>query len=152
MKSEMQELFGIMDFYRRYTPLTLIENLNPGDLRMMLAILELTEEGDGMAKVCDVVEKMNCPPPAVSRGLKLMEERGYLVRETNPKDRRHTFVYLTDSGKKELELAECTIQKFHAQVVQRVGREEICDLIVSLKKFFDVSKEIYENWEKEESK
>ena len=47
---------------------------------------------EGAIYVSEVARAMRQPMPAVSRGLRMMEQDGSIVRETDPNDRRKTFV------------------------------------------------------------
>ena len=50
---------------------------------------------EGAIYVSEVARAMRQPMPAVSRGLRMMEQDGSIVRETDPNDRRKTFVRIT---------------------------------------------------------
>ena len=47
---------------------------------------------DGAIYVSDIARYMHQPMPAVSRGLRAMEQDGHITRETDPNDRRKTLV------------------------------------------------------------
>ena len=53
---------------------------------------------EGAIYVSEVARAMRQPMPAVSRGLRMMEQDGSIVRETDPNDRRKTFVRITPQG------------------------------------------------------
>ncbi len=54
---------------------------------------------EGAIYVSEVARAMRQPMPAVSRGLRMMEQDGSIVRETDPNDRRKTFVRITPAGR-----------------------------------------------------
>ena len=53
---------------------------------------------DGAIYVSDIARYMHQPMPAVSRGLRAMEQDGHITRETDPNDRRKTLVRITPEG------------------------------------------------------
>ena len=53
---------------------------------------------DGAIYVSDIARYMHQPMPAVSRGLRAMEQDGHITRETDPGDRRKTLVRITPEG------------------------------------------------------
>lgn len=55
---------------------------------------------DGSIYVSELARAMRQPMPAVSRGLRLLEQDGHILRETDPNDRRKTLVRITRKGSK----------------------------------------------------
>lgn len=53
------------------------------------------EEGIGAARLA---EEVHCSPPAVSRLLRTLEEKGCIVRKTDSHNRRKTRIVLTEKG------------------------------------------------------
>lgn len=53
---------------------------------------------DGSIYVSELARAMRQPMPAVSRGLRLLEQDGHILRETDPNDRRKTLVRITRKG------------------------------------------------------
>ena len=53
---------------------------------------------DGSIYVSELARAMRQPMPAVSRGLRLLEQDGHILRETDPNDRRKTLVRITPEG------------------------------------------------------
>ena len=67
---------------------------------MLQSLYNLIEQHgcDGAIYVSDIARQMHQPMPAISRGLRQMEQDGHIVRETDPKDRRKTLVRITPAG------------------------------------------------------
>ena len=63
-----------------------------------LHILIEQRGAEGAIYVSEVARAMRQPMPAISRGLRMMEQDGSIVRETDPNDRRKTFVRITPKG------------------------------------------------------
>jgi DNA-binding MarR family transcriptional regulator len=88
-----------------------------------------------------VSDKMHGKSTAVSRSLKSLEERGYIQRTVNEKDRRITYVCLTQPGEKMLRSAEKIMDEFTDAVFGRLGEENLDKLIDYLNTLFDVASE-----------
>lgn len=54
--------------------------------------------GDGKITISELAAKAGVLPSAISRTLRGLEEKGYIVRNVNQKDRRNTYVELTAKG------------------------------------------------------
>ena len=69
---------------------------------MLQSLYNLIEQHgcDGAIYVSDIARQMHQPMPAISRGLRQMEQDGHIVRETDPKDRRKTLVRITPAGER----------------------------------------------------
>lgn len=50
---------------------------------------------------------------AVTRHLKILEQKGYISRERNPKNNREIFVKLTEKVKNELATCEAKYEDLH---------------------------------------
>lgn len=77
----------------------------------------------------EIVEQLDISKPAVSRALKSLQEKGYVVREKDPSDRRASRVLLTG---KALEIApeiEQVYNQVYAIAAQGVSAQEIKDFI-----------------------
>ena len=142
MAHEMKELIRTFKNFKNYAPFQLIGNMNPGDLHTLEVLRELSEEApDGKAIVSNLVERMEVPPPAVSRCLKAMEQKGFVLRETNPRDRRQTFVVMTEKGQAEYLLAEQEIRSYMRGIEERMGEQELRRLNEYLRRFTDAARE-----------
>ena len=96
MGTETPYLSGVFRFVAR------LHTLSKRGMRMALAgqpkcrygmlqsLYNLIEQHgcDGAIYVSDIARQMHQPMPAISRGLRQMEQDGHIVRETDPKDRR----------------------------------------------------------------
>jgi MarR family transcriptional regulator, organic hydroperoxide resistance regulator len=72
---------------------------------------------------------------SLTRMLKTMEEKGYIYRENNSKDKRGVNIKLTDEGKSKREVARKTVRAFNHLVKENIPEEK-------LKVFFEVIQEI----------
>ncbi len=98
-----------------------------------LDIIQRLERKGSQVKVSDLSDTLGIPRPGVTRTVKEMEDKGCLKKEISEEDRRITYLFITEQGKKlsekyneqvfdELlsltqdiseEDAECTIRTIH---------------------------------------
>ncbi|EOH86371.1 MarR family winged helix-turn-helix transcriptional regulator [Enterococcus villorum] len=73
---------------------------------------------------------------AISRHLKILEEKEYVSRKRNPANNREVFVLLSDKAKQELAQCEKNHQKSASSLCISLTDEEISELIKLLNKFY----------------
>lgn len=76
-------------------------------------------------KVSDLVKNMRVAAPAVSRCLKSLEGKECIVRTVDTKDRRNTYVELTEKGKQVLIETEEIFNSFTDAVFGEMGSENM---------------------------
>ena len=86
----------------------------------------------GGVYVSALMECTHASPPAVSRTLRKLEEKELLQRRTNPRDRRTTYVVLTESGQHLLEASRRQMEELAQRVAQRMGEDALRALTVQL--------------------
>ena len=80
---------------------------------------------DGAIYVSDLAREIRQPLPAVSRGLRLMEQDGTVVREPDPADRRKTLVRITPEGYAACARCEDALSDYFACVMARLTPEQV---------------------------
>ena len=93
---------------------------------MLQSLYNLIEQHgcDGAIYVSDIARQMHQPMPAISRGLRQMEQDGHIVRETDPKDRRKTLVRPTEKGLDASRQVETAISRYFERVICRIPEEQ----------------------------
>lgn len=83
---------------------------------------------DGAIYVSDLAREIRQPLPAVSRGLRLMEQDGTVVREPDPTDRRKTLVRITPKGYELCHQCEQALRNYFASVLARLEPEQVAQM------------------------
>lgn len=91
--------------------------------------------------VSELAGSMNIVPPAASRLLNSMESKGLIARKVDPGDRRNTFVCLTAAGEEILAQTAKDMDALKAQLVRRMGREDLITLIELWTKLANIMEE-----------
>ena len=137
MGTETPYLSGVFRFVAR------LHTLSKRGMRMALAgqpkcrygmlqsLYNLIEQHgcDGAIYVSDIARQMHQPMPAISRGLRQMEQDGHIVRETDPKDRRKTLVRITPEGERARLACEEAINAYFSRVMARLTPEQLAQMI-----------------------
>lgn len=132
---------------RRPKILKLIPGLNNGEVWILGAIWGLAREKHlDRIRVSDLVKVMHCPAPAVSRQLKSLESRAFILRETDPDDRRNTLVSLTDAGIEKAREMEADLNEFARGVYEKMGAEDTEELIRLLRRLRHILEEEEGRW------
>lgn len=76
--------------------------------------------------------KMGMEATSLSRTLKVMEEKGLIIRKPNPEDGRGVLIYLTDFGKEKRDYSKERVLIFNDAIKNKVSPEQ-------LKNFYEVA-------------
>mgnify|MGYP002545459503 CR=1 FL=1 len=90
---------------------------------------------EGAIYVSEVARAMRQPMPAVSRGLRMMEQDGSIVRETDPNDRRKTFVRITPQGEQARLQSEAALNAYFGRIMARMTPEQIDQMYARFRQF-----------------
>lgn len=86
--------------------------------------------------VTSLSEVLGVSTPAVSRILRTLEEKGFIKRITNSKNRRETYISLTETGREIYFRDREIASSLYKAVEEKMGKEEIKEL-VRLSTFFN---------------
>lgn len=84
---------------------------------------------DGEIYVTDLARALNKPLPAISRGLRLLEQDGMVERRTDPKDRRKTLVRITPAGEQARCASEAALGAYFTRVMARIEPEQLARMM-----------------------
>ena len=116
---------------------------------MLSAILNCIEKKKSITLDCpgvtpsELAAALGTTPSAVSKMLRGMEERGLISRIPDTKDRRIVYLNLGSQGLSVLEQAQKHMQELTMHLAEKMGQEEVKQLIVLLKKLYRIMKEEY---------
>ena len=140
MKEEQKEFFDIMTSFRKLNISTMLPYTNHGDSGILKMIDYCSERSRGKSvKVSTVVRCKNVPAPAVSRSLRSLEQKGYIIRSVDRNDRRNTYVEVTDEGYAVLRETDAIMNDFADAVFGRMGDENMKKLNSFLREFLDTA-------------
>lgn len=126
MKEEQRTFFNIMDSFRKMNIASMLPDISNGEFAVMKMIRHCRQNGSGTqngVKVSSIVKCSKMPAPAISRTLKHLEEKEYIVRTVDKEDRRNTFVKMTEAGEALLRETDEIMSDFADAVFGQMGDE-----------------------------
>lgn len=97
----------------------------------------------------DICKGLNCTPAAISKMLKNLEGKGWIVREVNKDNRRNTNIILTEKGHDVINDARKRINEFTKRISNRLGEDKLDQLISILEETYDIAREEIKKMEEE---
>ena len=108
-------------------------------------MLEIIERENGNREqgvlASDIAKRLRITAPAVSKMLRSMEEKGYVERRVDEKDRRNTRVSITPDGKEAEQQVRRQMQEFITGVIERLGEERTKELIHLMNRYTEIMQE-----------
>ncbi|MGF6376114.1 DNA-binding MarR family transcriptional regulator [Clostridiales Family XIII bacterium PM5-7] len=142
MREEQSRFFNLMTEFKKMHIASMLPDINHGDYMMLKTIGRQCKENGGKGTtVSSIARGMAAPMPAVSRGLKMTEHLGYVERVVDREDRRNTYVFLTDEGRKILKKADKTMNDFADAVFGKMGEDNLRKLNQFLEVFVKTAQE-----------
>jgi len=130
----------IMSSFKKLRLYSICPSVNPPDYGVLRTIKALREKNDGgVVRVSDIVNKMQVPPPAVSRSLRNLEQKGLTERNVDKNDRRNTCVSITPEGVSLLTETEKSMSEFSEAVFGQMGEENVRKLNAAMRQLLNAA-------------
>lgn len=143
MKEEQKQFFEVLEAFRKINVSAILPDISHGDFGILKTIdycrTNCKDAENGDVKVSALVRCTKLPAPTVSRNLRSLEEKGYIVRSIDKKDRRNTYVELTGEGEELLTEADGIMSDFADAVFGRLGEETLIRLTDYLRRLVDTA-------------
>lgn len=138
-----RNVWEALHMFRKLNIGSILPHLNKGEFVLMNGIYHVQKKtgSEHGVKMSDLAEYAHALPPAVSRSIKALEEKGYVRRFVDQKDRRNTLVEITDSGQDVLQESNDIINDFIARVFRKTDREEMERLVNYIYQQYELAKE-----------
>ena len=103
-----------------------------------LDVIQSLERNGIHVKISDISDALNLPRPGVTRTVKEMEQKGYLVKKPSEEDARIMYLFITDEGKKLS--AKYNEQVFNALLpdLETISGEDAECTIRTIERFYQV--------------
>jgi len=108
------------------------EDLNDADI-MVLYCIGFCEDLKNI-KLSDIATRLKVTLPAVTHKVQTLEHAGLIKKEKDTKDKRITFVKLTDKGQTYVLSSKKTYYQPLKQILESIGKEDTLHLIRILEK------------------
>lgn len=97
-KEVCERILRGMDTISSLRPDKLIECMNPSEFSVMCCIIQHSRRNGVPPSVADIAAPLGVSVPAVSRTLRYLQEKGWIIREIDAADRRSIRVTATAPG------------------------------------------------------
>ena len=137
MGSTYEGLFQAMSQFRKLKFSDMFPDISRAEFFTMSMIMDKGEEGK--VTISGLAAQAHVLPPAMSRTLRGLENKGYVERNVNKNDRRNTYVELTETGKEITLRTRETMCAFGRAVMEQVDEEEIKRLTAYLNHIYVIA-------------
>ena len=138
--------YALMKLNRQSLRSIKLKELYAGEYMALRTIyrLKTTESkcSDGV-KTSDIGDCLSMKKPATSKMLNNLEDKGYIKRFSNKKDRRITYIDLTEEGENLLIKHHQQVDEFLDNIINKMGEDDIKMLINLLNKLSNVILDTY---------
>lgn len=110
-------------------------NLSHGECFIIMKLNELNKE----ITISDISDVLNVSPPALSRTIKHLEEKKYIKRVIDEKDRRNNFLKLSSNGKKIATKVENCMKEYYQIIYDNLGEKRLNDFLKCLNDIYEIS-------------
>jgi len=125
-----------IDFHIKWTwhAISRMYNVYAGqnDMTMSIGYVLLNIDLETGTPATKIGPSIGMEPRSLTRMLKSLEERGWIYRETDAKDKRFVNVFLTDKGKEKRRFARDGVIAFNKAICEVVPEEELSKFIDTL--------------------
>lgn len=136
MYSTEQEFVLLMDKFRKIKPLEkIIENdLTFAEVVILDQIINLKSD----VTVSNLSESLNISKAAISKLVTSIEQKGYISKKEDIKDKRISHIIITPKGKEVVEKTFEHFKKMSRFISEKMGEDDLKQLVELLKKLYNV--------------
>lgn len=131
------EFFRAMHQFRKLNVASILPDISQSEFAAMNVIMDKGE--DGKITISELACKSKVHSSAISRTLHGLEEKGYIERSIDKKDRRNICVELTDRGESVVIEARQIMCDYGKSVVDHLKPKELERLIAYMDKIYSVA-------------
>lgn len=127
------------------------EQAGPYNSTMVYAFTLLSIDPKGGTPSTSLGPKMGIEPTSLSRTLKNLETRGFIVRKPNPEDGRSVLITLTSEGLKMRDISKHFVLQFNETIKQHIEPEKMevfLEVIYKINQLISDKKIFKNNYEK----
>ena len=138
-----QNVWEALHMFRKLNIGSILPHLNKGEFVLMNGIYHVQKKigSEHGVKMSDLAEYTHALPPAVSRSIKALEQKGYVRRFVDQNDRRNTLVEITESGQEVLQESNDIMDEFIHRVFEKTDKEEMARLVRYIYQQYNLAKD-----------
>ncbi len=132
------EFMILMNRFKHLDCMGLLKELSPAEFMCMKMLVTKLFQNGGNVTATELADSMLISGPAISKTLRNLEERGMITRTLNAKNRRTTYVNLTEQGREAYARENQTMNRFGERVMERFGKENAKAFLEQMKSLYRV--------------
>lgn len=144
-----KEFFNVLMRLKRQSHSNIkLKDLYAGELialRVIYKLEQMKEEKTIGVKTSDIGNCLFMKKPTTSKMLNNLEDKGYINRLSDKKDRRIIYIHLTQKGIDILEKHHNDMTKYTNSVIDKLGEEDTKTLLELLNKLCDIMENMDDN-------
>ncbi|OAS23621.1 MarR family winged helix-turn-helix transcriptional regulator [Paenibacillus oryzisoli] len=105
-----------------------VQGLRPSEAMFLATVVYLNSGGAKSVKVSDLSSALNITQAGATHILKTLEEKGYIVRYPDQKDKRMVLVKATESGEELVDSTENNFFQLFTGLVEHLGEKDSLEL------------------------
>lgn len=147
MDELMKNLFVAMHRRKKVIPkIQGLDQLSFGDMAVFGVMTKhLSENHDNEAvPMTGLLRELCTSPPALSQSINRLEDKGLVQRIFSKENRRVTYVAFTEKGKEIYQRQKKQRDDIAQKIIQRMGVENVRELVRLTNRFYDVAEELME--------
>ena len=122
-KAQMSEFMKVFHRFRRLNIASIMpSDITPMEFQLLMSVQEVGEQqGNTNVRVSAACHNMHASNAAVSRMLRILEEKELVYREVDAKDRRNTYIRLTEKGNRTCNEVQESMKHFIEAIFRQLG-------------------------------
>lgn len=103
---------------------------------------DIRKEGEPGIRVSELCKMVHSTKSATSKMLKGLEEKNYIERITDTRDRRVVYIILTETGKNIIQDSTRQLHEFTDKTVKKMGEDDTKTLILMLGRLYEAMNQV----------
>lgn len=145
-----EQMFQSMFRLHRFKMANVLMDISGGEYKILEMLANCPKKNDEKGGICvsQMASAMKVSSPAVSRMLKNMEQKDYIGRFADSKDRRNTCVFMTERGNDKREECRRIMMNFMNRVIERMNPENMRQMLDLFNRMLDIMEDEMKKTEK----
>lgn len=125
----VHQMYSMSQMFSRAAEIEGQSVMPKSEFKIMYHIRKNQNESDTLLTSREIADLMNVSSPAISRTVKGLVAKNWIVQEDNPEDRRNIFLKLTDEGLRNYNRATQRMEKSLKLIFEEFTEDELKEFI-----------------------
>lgn len=125
----VHQIYSMSQMFSRTAEIESQSVMPKSEFKILYHIRKNQKESDTLLTSREIADLMNVSSPAISRTVKGLVAKNWIVQQDNPEDRRNIFLKLTDEGLKNYNRATQRMENSLKLIFEEFTEEELKEFI-----------------------